>query len=94
MSPWLHNECTSKEKTYRLSGIVSIHLIIVIRTHELKYTTQILHFFLDQSSLKILVVDHSLANCPSGQHFSKLRFQTIFLQIIAVDHFQILKFEI
>ena len=23
MSPWLHNECTSKEKTYRLSGIVS-----------------------------------------------------------------------
>ena len=23
MSPWLHNECTSKEKTYRLSGVVS-----------------------------------------------------------------------
>ena len=24
MSPWLHNECTSKERTYRLSGIVSL----------------------------------------------------------------------
>ena len=35
MSPWLHNECTSKEKTYRLSGIVSRHLIIEICTHEL-----------------------------------------------------------
>merc|ERR1719225_888647 len=25
MSPWLHNECTSKEKTFRLSGIVCHH---------------------------------------------------------------------
>ena len=28
MSPWLHNECTSKEKNYRLSGVVSFILII------------------------------------------------------------------
>ena len=26
MSPWLHNECTSKEKTYRLSGVVSFSI--------------------------------------------------------------------
>jgi len=25
MSPWLHNECTSKEKNYRLSGVVCHH---------------------------------------------------------------------
>ena len=29
MSPWLHNECTSKEKTYRLSGVVSFFILII-----------------------------------------------------------------
>ena len=81
MSPWLHNECTSKEKTYRLSGIVSRHLIIVIGTHELLlkvHNTNSAFIFLINLLwkfslwlifLQIVPQDNILANCHSRQFF-------------------------
>ena len=82
MSPWLHNECTSKEKTYRLSGIVSRHLIIVIGTHELLLKVHntnsafifvinpLWKFSLWIILLQIVPPDNILANCHSRQLFA------------------------